>query len=187
MIRRAGQPAIIAMNKSDHLRPEHIAENTDAYRALIEPLDWLLTIATKGHNLDRLWDLIVQALPPGHAFYPEDQLTDQSDRMLVAELVRESALRHLHEEVPHGIEVVVEAWERREDGLLKIGAKIFVEREGHKGIVIGKGGAMLKQIGTAARREIEKLLDEHVFLDLFVAVREDWRKSAADVRRLGFG
>lgn len=186
MIRKAGRPTLVAMNKSDHLRPEHIAENTEAYRALVEPVDWILTIATEGHNLDHLWEMIVNGLPAGHAFYPEDQLTDQTDRMLVAELVREAALTYLQEEVPHGIEVVVEGWERREDGLLKIAAKLLVEREGHKAIVIGRGGSMLKQIGSAARREIEKLLDEHVFLELFVAVQPDWRKSATDVRRLGF-
>ncbi len=187
LVERSGRPVIVAMNKSDRLRPEHIRENTEAFAALVHPLDWLLTIATEGHNLDRLWDLIVRALPIGHAFYPEDQLTDQTDRMLVAELVREAALRYLHEEVPHGIEVVVESWEPRPDAPLRIGARIFVEREGHKAIVIGRGGAMLKKIGTAARREIEKLLDEHVFLELFVAVRPDWRRDPADLRRLGFG
>ncbi len=185
-IRQAARPTVIALNKSDRLKPEDIQSRCDAYRGLVESADWVLTIATRGHNLDALWSAIVRRLPEGPPFYPEDQLTDQTDRMLVTDLVREAALLHLGQEVPHGIEVSLEEWSRREDGFLRIAAKVFVEREGHKAIVIGRHGAMLKAIGTRARREIEALLGERVFLELFVSVRPGWRGDAADVKRMGY-
>jgi len=182
---RAGRPVLIAMNKSDRLAPEAILERTAAFRALVAAEDWTLTIATTGHNLDRLWAMIAARLPAGPMFYPADQLTDQTDRMLVAELIREAALECLADEVPHGIEVVLEEWARRPDGLLRVAAKVFVERESHKPIVIGRGGAMLKRIGTKARHRIDALLDSRVFLALFVSVRPGWRDNPADIRRLG--
>ena len=129
---------------------------------------------------------MVAQLPEGPALYPEDQITDQTERMMASELVREAALLYLQEEIPHGLEVMIEEWERRADGLVGVAAKIFVERENHKGIVIGKGGSMLRKIGTRARREMESMLDAKVFLELFVAVRPGWRRNAADIRRLGF-
>lgn len=186
LIRRSGRPVILALNKSDRLAPEHIEAHTRAYVDLAGSEQWVLTIATRGHNLDALWALIVRMLPQGTMFFPPDQLTDQTDRMLAAELIREAALYALSEEVPHGIEVLIEEWARREDGLLRISAKLLVERERHKAIVIGEGGQMIKQIGSQARRQIEKLLETRVFLELFVAVRSDWRKQPSEVRRLGF-
>ncbi len=185
-IRQAGRPTVVALNKSDRLKPEDIQARCDAYLGMVDAADWILTIATRGHNLEALWSAIARRLPEGAPFYPEDQLTDQTDRMLVTELVREAALRHLGQEIPHGIEVSLEEWSRREDGFLRIAAKIFVEREGHKAIVIGRHGAMLKTIGTRARHEIETLLGERVFLELFVAVRPGWRRDAADVKRMGY-
>jgi GTP-binding protein Era len=179
-------PVILALNKSDKLKPENIAKHCDAYTRLVEPEDWILTIATQRHNLELLWDAMVARLPEGPPLYPEDQITDQTERMLASELVREAALTYLQEEIPHGLEVVIEEWQQRRDGLISIAAKIFVERDNHKGIVIGKGGSMLRKIGTRARREMEKMLGERVFLELFVSVRPGWRRNAADVRRLGF-
>ncbi|MFN2114614.1 MAG: GTPase Era [Anaerolineae bacterium] len=185
-IRQAGRPTVIAMNKSDLLAPENIAAHTAAFTALAPGADWALTIATEDHNLDLLWDLIRSSLPEGPMFYPPEQVTDQTDRMLVSELVREAALRFLEQEVPHGVETLIEEWETREDGVLQIGATLIVERESHKGIVIGKGGAMIKQIGRSARAEIERLLERHVYLDLRVKARPGWRKRGADVRRFGY-
>ncbi len=187
LIRRTSVPVIVALNKSDRLRPDQIEERVAAYTELAgEPANWMLTIATRGHNLDRLWALILTLLPPGPMLFPADQLTDQNDRMLASELVREAALTYLHEEIPHGIDVIIEDWEVREDGLLTIRARLIVERDTHKGIVIGRGGSMLSRIGSAARREIELMLETKVFLDIRVAVREDWRRSDETVRGLGY-
>lgn len=187
LIRQASVPAIIALNKSDRLRPDQIEERVAAYAELAgEPAGWTLTIATRGHNLDRLWALILTLLPPGPLLFPADQLTDQNDRLFVSELVREAALTFLHEEIPHGIDVIVEEWEEREDGLVSIRARLIVERETHKGIVIGRGGSMLMRIGSAARREIEAMLETKVFLDIHVSVRADWRRSEETVRGLGY-
>lgn len=186
-LRDAERPVVLALNKSDRLKPEYVKENVEAYRALAGGTeDWTLTIATRDHNLDRLWQLIASRLPEGPPLYPEDQLTDQTDRMLVAELIREAALKHLYQEVPHGLEVLVEDWDELPDGTLGVAAQIWVERATHKGIVIGKRGAMLKRIGTDARREIEQLIGRHVYLDLFVAVRDDWRSDERHLRELGF-
>jgi GTP-binding protein Era len=179
-------PVILVMNKSDLLAPAHIQAHTELFESLVPVDEWMLTIATEGYNLDLVWSAIVDRLPEGPALYPDDQVSDQTDRMMVAELVRESALRYLREEVPHGVEVVIEDWEERQSGTLFIAAKVFVERESHKSIVIGSQGAMLKQIGSTARREIERALDRSVYLELFVAVRPGWRKSSSDLKRLGF-
>lgn len=187
LVRRAGVPVLLALNKSDRLRPEDLERRIAEYTALAgEPAGWMLTIATRGHNLDRLWAQIVAVLPPGPLLFPEDQLTDQTDRMLASELVREAALTYLREEIPHGMEVVVDEWSVRDDGLLTIRAQVLVERESHKPIVIGRGGSMLERIGIAARRSIEALVERKVFLDLNVTVREDWRRKAGAVKRLGY-
>ena len=187
VLRRNDRPIVLALNKTDRLPPEQVAERVAVYRELAgEPEDWMLTIATTGHNLEMLWSMIVARLPQGPRLFPEEQRTDQSEEMLVAELVREAALHHLRQEVPYGVEVVVEEWEEREDGLAHIGARLIVEHDRHKGIVIGKRGRTLKRIGTRARHRIEALLETRVFLDLFVSVREDWRRREGDVRRLGY-
>lgn len=185
-VRASGRPVVLALNKSDRLSPQHVLENTSAYSSLAATDAWMLTIATEGRNVDRLWDMVLAALPEGPPFYPADQVTDQTDRMLVGELVREAALRRLREEVPHGIEVAVTDWQVQESGVVRIDATVYVERAGHKGMVIGAGGATIKAIGTAARREIERLLETRVFLGLHVKVRPGWRRSAEEVRRLGF-
>jgi GTP-binding protein Era len=185
-LHQAGRPLILAMNKTDRLPPERIRELTEAWLALAEPAEWVMTIANKGHNLELLRSAMLDRLPEGPLLYPDDQLSDQSPRMLACELVREAALYHLQQEIPHGIEVIIEDWIEREDGLINVAAKIFVERSGHKAIVIGKGGIMLKRIGTSARREMERLLEQRIFLELFVSVRPGWRRDPSDLRRLGF-
>ncbi len=187
-LKRAERPVILVLNKADLLAPEEVQPRLAAYQAVIGPaaVDWVLTVATKGQALPALWAAI-RARLPAHAFlYEADQLTDQTDRQFAAELIREAALRHLQEEVPHGLEVLIEDWKTREDGLVQIGAKLVLERPGHKAIVIGKGGQMLKAIGSAARREIERALEARVFLELFVTVKPQWRRSPVEVRRLGF-
>lgn len=187
LLRRNAPPLVLALNKSDRLRPEDVEERVAAYRQLAGDVDdWMLTIATKGHNLEALWAMIVAHLPPGPQLFPGDQITDQSESAIVAELVREAAIHHLRQEVPYGVEVVVEEWETREDGLINLGVRLIVEHDRHKGIVIGKHGRTLKRIGTRARHRIEAFLGAQVFLDVFVSVREDWRRREGDVRRLGY-
>jgi GTP-binding protein Era len=179
-------PVVLALNKSDQLRPDDILPYTNAYRALVPQADWLLVSAIRGDNLPELLALLIAALPPGPALYPEDEVTQTQVRDLAAEFVREAALNALAEEVPHGIAVEVDEFKERGDKGAYISATVFVERESHKGIVIGRAGAMLKKIGSAARLEIERLLGYPVFLELHVKVRPNWRKSESDVQRLGY-
>ena len=179
-------PVVLALNKSDQLQPADILPHTEAYRALAAGAEWMLISATRGDNIEQLLALLIAALPPGPPLYPEDEVTETQVRDLAAEFVREAALNALAEEVPHGIAVEVDEFRERGDKGAYITATVFVERESHKGIVIGRGGSMLKQIGSAARQEIERLLGYPVFLELHVKVRPNWRKNQADVQRLGY-
>ena len=179
-------PVILALNKSDRLKPEDILPHSAAYQALAPGADWMLISASRGDNLPQLLDLIVASLPEGPALYPEDELTQTHVRELAAEFVREAALNALEQEVPHGIAVEIEEFQERGEAGAYITATIIVERESHKGIVIGRGGGKLKEIGSAARKEIETLLGYKVFLELHVKVRPNWRKNEADVQRFGY-
>jgi GTPase len=182
----AGRPVVLGLNKADLLKPEHVLAHSAAYRALAPEAEWMLVSATRGDNLEELLAMLTAALPEGPALYPEDEITDAQVRDLAAELVREAALNYLRQEVPHGIAVEVEAYDEADPALTRIEAVVYVERESHKGIVIGKGGEALKAIGTAARREIEALVDGQVYLHLQVKVREGWRKNEGQVRNLGY-
>jgi GTP-binding protein Era len=179
-------PVVLALNKSDRLKPEDVIPHTTEYGALAGGAQWMLLSATRGDNLPELLALLVRALPEGPRLYPEDEVTQTHVRDLAAEFVREAALNLLEQEVPHGVAVEIDEFEERGDTNAYITATLFVERESHKGIVIGRGGAMLKQIGIAARQEIETLLGGKVYLELRVKVRPNWRKSATDVQRLGY-
>jgi GTP-binding protein Era len=180
------KPVVLALNKSDQLKPEDILPHSNAYRALAPNAGWMLISATRGDNLDQLMQMIMAALPESPALYPEDEVTETQVRDLAAEFVREAALNALAEEVPHGVAVEVDEFLERGEKGARIAATLFVERESHKGIVIGRGGAKLKQIGSAARQEIEKLVGYPIYLELHVKVRPDWRKSQTDVARLGY-
>ncbi len=179
-------PVLLALNKSDQLEPGYVLPHSNAYRQLLPDAQWLLISATRGDNLDQLMALIVGALPEGPALFPEDELTQTHLRDLAAELVREAALNALEQEVPHGIAVEVEEFKERAGGPTYVSATVYVERESHKGIVIGKGAGMLKRIGSQARAEIEQLLGQPVYLELHVKLRKDWRSDEAEVRRLGY-
>ncbi len=179
-------PVILALNKSDRLKPEDVLPHSNAYCALAPGARWLLISATRGDNLDELLTLIAHTLPEGPALYPEDQVTQTHLRDLAAEFVREAALNALEQEVPHGIAVEIDEFEERPRGPTYVAATIYVERESHKRIVIGKGADKLKQIGTGARLEIQKMLEKPVYLELHVKVRENWRKDEQKVRRLGY-
>jgi GTPase len=182
-----GKPVVLALNKSDLLKPENVVAHSAAYRALLsDTTPWMLISATRGDNLDELLGFITQALPEGPALYPEDEVTQTNLRDLAGEMVREAALNALDQEVPHGLAVEIEEFQERLTGPTYIAAVVFVERDSHKPIVIGKGGQMLKEIGSAARLEIEKLLEKPVYLELRVKVRKDWRKDEHEVRRLGY-
>ncbi len=182
----ADQPVVLGLNKSDRLRPEDVLAHTDAFRAMAPSADWMLISATRGDNRDKLLDLLIAALPESAPLYPEEDVTDTQVRDLAAELVREAALNRLRLEVPHGLAVEVEDFDESDPALVRIAATLYVERESHKGIVIGRGGEMLKSIGAAARREIEALIEARVYLKLRVKVREAWRKSEREVQRLGY-
>jgi GTPase len=178
-------PKILALNKSDSIDPVKLVEHVNAYEALLPgarlETNAMLTSATRGDNLDTLRTMLIASLNAGPAFYPPDQVTDQNERTLAAEFIREQALRLLDQEVPHGVMVEIEEWKQRKNGLVFVAAVIYVERDSQKGILIGKRGAMLKDIGQQARREMERELEIKVYLELYIKVREAWRESDRDV------
>ncbi len=141
--------------------------------------------AATGENCDRLLEVMLSYLPEGPRLFPENFLTDQDEKLIIAEIIREKLLHELRQEVPYAVAVTVERLEEREDGLLEIGALVLVERDTHKGIVIGKGGSRLKKVGTYARRELEDRLGRKVFLELWVKVKPDWRDKTGVLRELG--
>lgn len=178
-------PVVVALNKIDLVRPEEVlsatAKMSEAGMEEIVPVS-----AKKGSGLDDLEKCLLKHLLPGPQYFPDDMITDQPERILVAEIVREKALRNLRDEVPHGIGVEVMKMETLSDRLTEINATIFCEREAHKRIIIGSHGSMLQKIGTEARLDIEKLLDLHVNLKLWIKVRPDWRNNIADLKNLGY-
>jgi len=188
LIRKHTQaPVILVLNKMDLLPAAKVKSHTQGYWELVPyHHEWMMTIATQGVNLDKLLDLIIAALPEGPRYYPGDQVTDQTERDIAAELIREQVLRYTRQEVPHAVAVVVEEFKERENGVVYVAANIFVERTSQKGIIIGKGGQMLRKIGTAARQEIERMVGGRVYLDLWVKVRKGWRRDEKVLRRLGY-
>ena len=178
-------PKILALNKIDLIRPDAVLEATARFASL--GFDDIIPVSAKtGIGLDDLNLNIRRHLPAGPQYFPPDMMTDQPERVLCAEIIREKALRHLRDEVPHGIGVEILGIEQVHEGLTEINATIYCEREAHKGIIIGKHGAMLQTIGTEARMDIEKLLDTHVNLKLWVKIRPGWRDNAADLKTLGY-
>ena len=180
------KPLIIAMNKSDLLKPQNVLPHTSGYRKLLPDAQWMLISATRGDNVDLLIDKLTLALPEGPLYYPEDQVTVTHLRDLSAELIREASLYVLRDEVPHGISVDVDKFDERSSTITHIWATVFVERQRHKGMVIGKKGKMLKNIGIRARKEIEDLLDTQVHLELHVKVSDGWRTDEDAVTRMGY-
>lgn len=180
-------PVILVINKVDTVKKEEVAGFIEAYRKLIDFADIVPASALRAQNLDTVIDCIFKYLPYGPQFYDEDTITDQPQRQIVAELIREKALRTLDEEIPHGIAVTIDTMKERPDGrIVDIEATIICERDSHKGIIIGKQGAMLKKIGSAARFEIERMLDQKVNLKLWVKVKKDWRDSDYLIKNFGY-
>jgi len=178
-------PVILVINKIDTVKREQILEFIDTYRKVYDFVEIVPVSALKGDNEKDLIDTIFKYLPYGPMFYDEDTITDQPQRQIVAELIREQALRCLDEEIPHGIAVSIESMKYREH-VVDIDATIICERDSHKGIIIGKGGSMLKKIGSRARREIEDLLEYHVNLKLWIKVKKDWRDSDFLLKNFGY-
>lgn len=187
MLREATKaPVILAINKIDWLDEEELDGVAEQYLALAKIHAYALISATRGDNRDRLLEMIVQALPQGPRYFPEEQVTDQDERFLAAEIIREQILRACHQEVPHSVAVIVDEFKDRTEDLSYIGATIVVERDSQKQIVIGRGGSMLKRIGQGARLEIEKALGRRVYLELWVKVLSKWRRDPALLKRLGY-
>ena len=180
-------PVILVINKIDKVKKDELRAYIDTYRRLLDFAEIVPVSALKGMNEDVLLDQIFKYLPYGPMFYDEDTVTDQPMRAIVAELIREKALKLLDEEIPHGIAVSVDVMKQRPgQGLWDIEATIVCERDSHKGIIIGKGGAMLKKIGSAARYETEKMLEARVNLKLWVKVKKDWRDSDFLIKNFGY-
>lgn len=180
-------PVILVINKVDTVKKEEVAGFIETYRKLIDFADIVPASALRTQNLDTVIDCIFKYLPYGPQFYDENTITDQPQRQIVAELIREKALRTLDEEIPHGIAVTIDTMKERPDGrIVDIEATIICERDSHKGIIIGKQGAMLKKIGSAARFEIERMLEQKVNLKLWVKVKKDWRDSDYLIKNFGY-
>jgi GTP-binding protein Era len=182
----AGRPAILVINKLDRLAArEALLPRIEALRQ--HPFVEFVPISAKsGSNLDGLRDAIMRHLPPGPALYPAEFRTDKSDSFRAAEIIREKLMNSLHQEIPYGIAVQIESMARDAAGLLEIHAVIWIERESHKAIVIGRGGSVLKRVGREARLEINGLLGNRVHLKLWVKLREHWSDNAEELARLGF-
>ena len=180
-------PVILVINKIDTVKKEEILVFIDAYKDICNFAEIVPCSALKGENTEEIITSIMKYLPEGPQFYDADTVTDQPERQIAAELIREKALRLLDEEIPHGIAVAIEQMKEREGGrLMDIHATIVCERDSHKGIIIGKKGSMLKKIGTQAREEIENLLDMKVNLQLWVKVKKDWRDSDFLIKNFGY-
>ncbi len=186
---RQGRPLIVAFNKRDLVTAEQAQLYRTAVFRLLEPESptaWLEISALTGQNLDKLLDLLLDNLPEGPRYFPEDMVTDQQERDIVAEIIREKALLFLQEEVPYSVAVIVDEFKERSENLVYISAIIVVERKTQKMIILGEKGRMIKKIGQAAREEIELLLGKRVYLDLWVKVKHKWRKKEEELRRLGY-
>ena len=180
-------PVILVINKVDTVKKSEVAGFIESYRNICNFAEIVPVSALRSQNLDTLLECIFKYLPYGPQFYDEDTVTDQPQRQIVAEMIREKALRTLDEEIPHGIAVTIDRMKERSQGnLVDIDATIICERDSHKGIIIGKHGAMLKKIGSAARFGIEKMLDMKVNLKLWVKVKKDWRDSDYLIKNFGY-
>ncbi len=180
-------PIFLVINKIDLVHPDALLEKIVAYKNKLNFAEIIPISALQGNNLDRLMEVLKKYLPEGPQYYPADQVTDHPERFIICELIREKALHLTREEIPHSIAVVMEKLEKRENtDTIHIMASILVERDSQKGIIIGKKGSMLKEIGQRARVDIENLLGNKVYLELWAKVQKDWRNKATQLREIGF-
>lgn len=186
-LKQTKTPVILVINKIDTVKKEEVLTFISAYKDLLDFAEIVPVSAKTGNNTDELIRAVYKYLPYGPMYYDEDTLTDQPMRQIVAELIREKALHALDEEIPHGIAVTIERMKERPDGsVMDIDATIICERDSHKGIIIGKQGAMLKKIGTNARYEIEKMMEQKVNLKLWVKVKKEWRDNDLLIKNFGY-
>ncbi len=180
-------PVILVINKTDTIKREEILGIIDVYRKIHDFAEIVPVSARSGENVDTLLSCIFKYLPYGEAFYDEDTITDQPIRQIVSEVIREKALHHLQDEIPHGIAVVIEKMKERKNGkITDIEATVVCEKDSHKGIIIGKQGAMLKKIGQTARYELEHMLETQVNLQIWVKVRKEWRDNELFLKNFGY-
>ncbi len=184
-LKRVDTPVVLVINKIDSVKREEVFAAIDAYKDIYDFAEIVPVSARSGSNAGELMDVVMKYLPYGPQFYDEDTVTDQPERQIVAELIREKALHSLEEEIPHGIAVAIDRMKRR-GKVMHIDATIICERDSHKGIIIGKQGNMLKKIGSTARFEIEKMLECQVNLKLWVKVKKDWRDSEYLMKNFGY-
>jgi GTP-binding protein Era len=186
VLRRSGRPVVLGINKIDLVPKPRILPVIDRYRGLLEFVEIIPLTALKGENVALAGERLLAQLPEGEPLYPEDFLSDRPERFFVAEMIREQVLNLTRQELPFVTGVLIDSF-KEDEGIVRISASILAERDSQKAILIGKGGAMLKAIGTRARREIEAFLGTHIFLGLFVKVRERWRENPALLDEMGVG
>lgn len=186
-LKKVKTPVILVINKTDCFDEEKVLKTTEIFSKAYNFADIVQVSAVSGKNTDELMKVIKKYLPEGPKYFPDDMVTDQPERQIVSELIREKALKLLRDEIPHGTAVEVSSMKKRPDrNLVDIQAVIYCERESHKGIIIGKGGAMLKKIGTLSRQDITALLGSEVNLQLWVKVKKDWRDSDFLLKNFGY-
>jgi GTP-binding protein Era len=181
------RPVIFVLNKMDRLPLRKAERHIESYWALFPDYDDSIpTSALEGTNVDLLKAHLLDHVPEGPRYYPDEQITDQTEHQIAAELIREALFKYMYQEVPHALAVLVEDYDVRENGVVYISARIWVERESHKPIIIGRGGKRLKEVGTVARQELERFIGGPIYLDLWVKVKSGWRNHEARLRELGF-
>ncbi|MEJ6952025.1 GTPase Era [Natronospora cellulosivora (SeqCode)] len=178
-------PVLVVLNKIDKIEKNALFRKIDEYKQKTNK-EIIPISAIKGENIDTLLDEIFEYLPEGPQFYPEDMITDQIEKFIVSEIIREKIFYLCREEIPYGVAILVEEMKERNNGLFYIRANIYVEKKSHKGIIIGKNGARLKEIGKRARQDIEKLLNNDIYLDLWVKILKDWREKENLIKRMGY-
>ena len=186
MLKNTETPIILVMNKIDLVHPDKLIEQIEVYKDKLPFAEVVPISALQGNNVDRLLEVIEGYLPEGPMYYPEDRITDHPEHFIVGELIREKALHLTSQEIPHAIGVEVERMKADDRGTINVAAVIYVERDSQKGMVIGKNGKMLKEIGKLARIDIETLLGSRVYLELWVKVQKDWRNKSQFIRSLGY-
>ena len=186
-LKKANVPVILIMNKIDMVAKDKLPSFMDNYRKIYDFEEIIPVCALRGVNMEKVISALFRFLPYGPKFYDDETITDQPQRQIVAEMIREKALRCLDEEIPHGIAVAIDRMKERPDGsVIDIDATIICEKDSHKGIIIGKGGSMLRRIGSQARMEIEKMMEMKVNLQLWVKVKKDWRDSDFMIKNFGY-
>ena len=179
-------PIFLVLNKIDLVTPEVLLERVESYKDALDFAGVFPISVLQGNNVNELMEALINALPEGPQYYPADQITDHSEYFVVSELIREKILQLTQEEIPHSVAVTVDKMQKDEFDKVHVYANIIVERKSQKGIIIGKGGRLLKEIGTRARRDIQQLLGNKVYLELWVKVEKDWRKRKSNLQEYGY-